>query len=94
MKQQWDVDELIEQFTLLPPEIEWLGENEEHNHLGKAISLKFFQQEGRFPESGTEIPPLIVEHIAHQLGLSAEALFRYDWQGRRAREHKRADTVG
>jgi hypothetical protein len=43
MKQQWDVDELIEQFTLLPPEIEWLGENEEHNHLGKAISLKFFQ---------------------------------------------------
>jgi len=90
MKRQWDVEELIEQFTLLPPEIEWLGENEEHNHLGKAISLKFFQQEGRFPESGAEIPPAIVEHIAHQLGLPTEALSHYDWQGRRAREHKRA----
>jgi TnpA family transposase len=90
MKRQWDVDELIEQITLLPPEIEWLGENEDHNHLGKAILLKFFQQEGRFPESGAEIPPSIVEHIAHQLGLPAEALSRYDWQGRRSREHKRA----
>ena len=50
MKQQWNIDELEEHFELLPPEIEWLGDNADHNHLGKAIQLKFFQFEGRFPE--------------------------------------------
>lgn len=90
MKQQWNVDELIEQFTLLPPEVEWLGENENHNHLGKAILLKFFQVEGWFPENESEVPPIVVEQIANQLGLDSEDISRYQWQGRRAREHKRA----
>ena len=56
MKQQWNIDELEEHFELLPPEIEWLGVNADHNHLGKAIQLKFFQFEGRFPEEETDVP--------------------------------------
>jgi hypothetical protein len=89
MNRQWNSDELVEQYTLLPPEIEWLGENDDHNHLGKAILLKFFQAEGRFPENESEIPALALEHLAHQLGLPAEVLSNYQWPGRRAREHKR-----
>lgn len=89
MKEQWKIEEVIEEFTLLPPEIEWLGENEKHNHLGKAILLKFFQYEGRFPEGELEIPSIVVEHIANQLGLEREELARYQWQGRRSREHRR-----
>jgi hypothetical protein len=30
MKRQWNVDELID---LLPPEMEWLGNNDDHKHL-------------------------------------------------------------
>ena len=51
MKRDWLADEIIEHFTLLPPEIEFLGSNDPHNHLGKAILLKFFEYEGRFPET-------------------------------------------
>ena len=43
---------------MLPPEIEWLGENEEHNHLGKAILLKFFQHEGNFLKVEQKFHPL------------------------------------
>jgi hypothetical protein len=46
MKPLVDVDEIIERFTLLPPEINFLGRNAPHNHLGKALLLKFFQSEG------------------------------------------------
>ncbi|NOK58188.1 MAG: DUF4158 domain-containing protein [Chloroflexi bacterium AL-N10] len=90
LKQQWDIDELIAHFTFVPPEIAWLGENADHNHLGKATALKWFQHEGRFPERSADIPPAIVVHIAQQLGLPPAALSRYDGHGRRARAHKRA----
>ena len=35
-----EVDEIIEHFTLLPPEINFLGRNDPHNHLGKALLRK------------------------------------------------------
>jgi hypothetical protein len=44
MTQDWNTDEIIEHFTLLPSEIEFLGSNDPHNQLGKALMLKFFQQ--------------------------------------------------
>jgi hypothetical protein len=46
--------------------------------LGKAVLLKFFQYEGRFPESVAELPSAVVEYVAQQLNL-AEA-FRL-WVG-------------
>lgn len=66
MKQQWDVNEIIEQFTLLPPEFSFLGSSDPHNHLGKALLLKFFQHEGRFPDSIADwrgLMPLFYTHI-------------------------------
>jgi hypothetical protein len=49
MKQQWTVEEQLEHFTLRADERAWIGENDPHNQLGKAVLLKYFQQEGRFP---------------------------------------------
>ena len=43
MTQPWDVDDIIACFTLVPPEISFLGSNDPHNHLGKALLLKFFR---------------------------------------------------
>jgi TnpA family transposase len=89
MKQQWDVDDIIEHFTLLPPEVSFLGRNEPHNHLGKALLLKFFQYEGRFPKDRSEIPPDIIEYVVQQLSLSPEAIDDYKWDGRTIKEHRR-----
>lgn len=69
MTQDWNTDEIIEHFTLLPSEFEFLGSNDPHNQLGKALMLKFFQQESRFPESKTEIHQFVIEYVAQQLGV-------------------------
>lgn len=89
MKMQWDVEEIIEHFTLLPPEVDFLGRNQPHNHLGKALLLKFFQYEARFPESNLEIPQAIIEHIAQQLDVRPELMRDYKWNGRTIKEHRR-----
>lgn len=89
MKQQWDVNDIIEQFTLLPPEVSFLGSNDPHNHLGKALLFKFFQHEGRFPESAAEIPPALLEYVAQQLNLPPDVIAAYPWDGRTIKEHRR-----
>jgi uncharacterized protein DUF4158 len=70
MKQDWTIDEIIEHFTLLEDEQEFIGVNAPHNKLGKALLLKFFQHEFRFPDDQSEIPRQAVEYIAQQLDLS------------------------
>jgi TnpA family transposase len=89
MKQQWDVNEIIEQFTLFPPEIKFLGSNDPHNQMGKALLLKFFQHEGRFPERVSEIPIPVIEYMAQQLSLPYEVIHDYDWDGRTIKAHRR-----
>ena len=55
MKKSWSQDEIIEHFTLLTDERHFLGIKEPHNQFGKAVLLKCFQYEGRFPEAVDEI---------------------------------------
>ncbi|MBA3872451.1 MAG: DUF4158 domain-containing protein, partial [Anaerolineae bacterium] len=90
MKQDWSPDEIIEHFTLLPAEIEFLGSNDPHNQLGKAVLLKWFGQESRFPEAPSELPRAVISHIAQQLNLPEEVIDQYDWSGRRIKEHRQA----
>ncbi len=73
---------------LLPSELKFLGRNNPHNHLGKALLLKFFQHEYRFPESVSEIPHAIIEHVAQQLELPQQVIEQYEWGGTRMREHR------
>lgn len=89
MHTEWDTDEIIVQFTLLPSELSFLGSNDPHNQLGKGLMLKYFQQEGRFPESPAELPQAVIEYVAQQLDLSQEAMGKYDWQGRSIKTHRR-----
>jgi hypothetical protein len=49
VKRQWDAEELIENFTLLPSEIALLDHKSEVNRLGKAVLLKFFQAGCKIP---------------------------------------------
>lgn len=90
MKQSWNTDEIIEHFTLLWSERKFVGSNDPHNQLGKALLLKIFQYAYRFPENAAEIPREIIEYVAQQLDLSGEEIERYDWTGRSSKSHRQA----
>lgn len=89
MNHDWNADEIIEHFTLLPAEIHFLGRNDPHNHLGKALLLKFFQHEYRFPENIAEVSQIIIEYLAQQLDLPTDVIGKYDWKGRSIKEHRK-----
>jgi hypothetical protein len=89
MKRQWQTEELQEHWTLQPPEQEWLiNKKTDRNRLSFVILLKFFQLEGYFPQQRQEIPKVVQEFVADNLGLSANLLLDYDWLGRSARVYR------
>lgn len=88
MKQNWTIDEIIEHFTLLEDEYEFVEGIASHNQLGKALLLKFFQYELCFPEDRSEIPSQAVEYIAQQLDLSPGIFEEYKWRGRSIKDHR------
>jgi hypothetical protein len=88
MKRQWDIEELIEHFTLVPDDLELLANKTGPTRLGCAIFLKYFQYEGRFPAARQDVPRAVVDYIARQLKVHADLLAQYDWEGRTIRLHR------
>ena len=88
MKRQWDTEELVEHFTLLPEESILLNNLSGSNRLGFALLLKFFQIEARFPLTKQEIPKLVVSYIAKQVDVSPRAVKEYSLSGRTIERHR------
>lgn len=88
MKREWADDELIEYWTLLPNELEWLTNKTGATRLGFAALLKYFQQEGCFPHSPHEIPATAIAYLARQVGVAAALWIQYDWAGRAIKYHR------
>jgi len=88
MKRQWDIEELIEHFTLVEDDLEFLANKTGPTRLGCALLLKCFQFEGRFPPAKHDIPRSVVDYIAHQLKLDAALYAQYDWEGRTVKGHR------
>jgi hypothetical protein len=88
MKRAWHPDELVEQWTILPEEQQWIGNKSGPTRLGFAVLLKFFQHEGRFPRQPAEVPRGIVEYLAQQVDVGPEAWEQYDWYGRSIEYHR------
>lgn len=83
MKHSWTIDELIDNWTLLPNEITIVTKsNKEHNCLGFALLLKYFKLEGSFPYRMSDIPQSAIEFVARQLRLSPTCLTKYQFSGR------------
>ena len=89
MKQYWEIEELVDGWTLLPAELELLGNKTGATRLGFAVLLKFFSLEARFPRSDSEIPPATVEYVAKQLRLNPNIFSAYRWQNRAVVYHRR-----
>jgi TnpA family transposase len=88
MKRQWDIEELIEHFTLIADDLEFLANKTGPTRLGCALLLKCFQFDGRFPPAKHDIPRSVVDYVAHQLKLDAALYAQYDWEGRTVKGHR------
>ena len=84
----WDAEELIENWTLLPQELELVKNKVDANQIGFAVLLKYFQVFARFPEETTKIPDAIISYIASQLETDTQLYSQYNWQGRSIKNHR------
>lgn len=83
MKKNWNEEELLADFVLMPNELHLCMVNKtDANRLGFALLLKYFQQEARFPSKKQDIPKAVVEYIAKQLDISPESFDVYRWGGK------------
>lgn len=65
MKRHWDLDGLIDHFTLLPHERVHIDSvHAPHNRLGFAVLLKSFLLDGSFPAQRADVPPMVITHLA------------------------------
>jgi len=91
MKRHWTNEELAEHWILSSKELDLIGDSKtDHNLLGAACLLKYFQQEGRFPAQKQDIPPIVIVHLAQQLGVIPEKIIPYDWEGRTIKAQRAA----
>ena len=88
MKRNWEIEELIEHFTIMPNEMSLVGNKTGKTRLGFAVLLKFFQLEAKFPNSKTEIPRVVVEYVAKQMKLTGTLFDNYDINSRTYYNHK------
>ncbi|NJL52068.1 MAG: Tn3 family transposase [Hydrococcus sp. SU_1_0] len=88
VKPHWDGKELIENWTLLPQELELVRNKVDANQIGFAVLLKYFQVFARFPEETTKIPDTIISYIASQLETDTQLYSQYNWQGRSIKNHR------
>lgn len=88
MKRNWQPEELVEHWTLLPTELTLLTPKKAANRLGLAILLKFYQYEGKFPNQKHEISHQVVSYIGSQLKIEPNLFDSYDFQGRTVKVHR------
>jgi hypothetical protein len=88
MKQAWSADELAERWALDPTDWEWLANKTGATRLGFAALLKFFQNEGRFPQGPQEVPGAAIDFLAQQVRVPGDAWADYRWEGRTIEYHR------
>ena len=88
VKPNWDTEELIENWTLLPTELELLENKVGGNKIGFALLLKHFQLFTRFPDNNLSIPQVVISFVAAQINLSEDYYSDFNEQGRSARVYR------
>ncbi len=88
MKIFWTEQELIENFTFIQNELDFLKGKTKPSQMGFAVLLKFFALEGKFPRCRADIPQAIVVYIAEQINIPFKEFDKYKWQGRTIEFHR------
>ena len=88
MKRAWHPEELVEHWTIVPEEWPLIEHKQGATRLGFAVLLKFFQYAGSFPRAPQDVPLTVVDHLAQQVGVPADAWAQYAWDGRTIECHR------
>ena len=89
MDRRIELDELVEEWTLLDDERELVVEKRgAGQQLGFALLLKFYGRLGRFPRGRAELPDDAVRFVAGQLKVAAGDVGFYEWSGRTMERHR------
>ncbi|QNQ64423.1 DUF4158 domain-containing protein (plasmid) [Brucella sp. 6810] len=75
------------QWSLSFADIDFINSKPAATRVGLAAQLKFFSARGFFIVDGASIPHDAIEYIVQQLGVQADELSGYDFDGRTARRH-------
>jgi Transposase. len=84
----FDVDELIEFWTLLDEDRALLAGKRGATALGFAVLLKHYSRHGQFPRGRSEVPDDVIVFVAGQLGVDAADLGFYEWSGSTIEYHR------
>ncbi|MFF5212188.1 DUF4158 domain-containing protein [Streptosporangium sp. NPDC000396] len=87
MRREWELENLIECWTLDEGELEVLGNKTGATRLGFALLLKFFELEARFPRR-EDVPKAAVEFMAGQVKVDAALFAGYQWSGSTIEYHR------
>ncbi|MEU6711919.1 DUF4158 domain-containing protein [Nonomuraea sp. NPDC046802] len=87
MRREWELEDLIECWTLDEEEFALLANKSGATRLGFGLMLKFFELEARFPRR-ENIPRAAVEFMAGQVKVNAKLFASYDWSGRTIEYHR------
>jgi hypothetical protein len=87
MRREWSLEDLIESWSLTDGDQRLVGNKYGFTRLGFALTLKFFEVEGRFPLRHYEFPGAAVEFMARQVQVPAAEFSRYQFTGRTFENH-------
>ncbi|MBB3724545.1 DUF4158 domain-containing protein [Nonomuraea dietziae] len=87
MRREWELEDLIECWTLDEAEAELLANKSGATRLGFALMLKFFELEGRFPRR-EDVPKAAVDYVAGQVKVDAALFAEYRWSGSTIEYHR------
>jgi len=88
VRREWEPEALIGSWTLVEADRRLVGNKTGPSRLGFALLLKFFELEGRFPETREELPQAAVDYVAGLVGVDPSALAKYAWSGRTIEYHR------
>jgi hypothetical protein len=88
VKANWDTEELIENWTLLPTELDLVKNKVGGNQIAFAFLLKHFQIFACFPENNLSIPKVIISYIASQINTPENCYSNFDFKGRSAKVYR------
>jgi TnpA family transposase len=96
VRREWELDDLIDAWTLVEADQEHLAGKYGATKLGFSLLLKFFEIEGRFPRHAGEVPPAAVGYMAGQVKVDPAAFAAYAFTGRTIEYHRRQirDALG
>jgi hypothetical protein len=88
MQRHWTDHDLETCWSFSSDECKLLPQHDASSRLGVAASLKFFQLEGYFPASSSDIPTTALHYMAKQLDVEPNVIAAYDWQGRTGKRYR------